>query len=222
MSPLGAGVVDRALCLLVGYAFGCVLTAEIVSKAYAGKSTADIGTGNPGMANVMGHVGKLPGALTLAGDIVKTVLAVLVSWLLFGDSLGYPICANYACLGAVVGHDFPFWKRFKGGKGVTVTCSWMVLGLALPGVVCDLAGAVTVFLTGWLPLAAVVIVVVAVPVSFATAGAEVGVLVCVCCALMFSRHWHGLRRIARGEEKETLKIWGRHRKKDSGGDGGSR
>ena len=65
----------RGLCLLAGYLLGGFLTAEVVARCTAGVSARDIGTGNPGMANIMAQLGKGAGLLTLAGDTLKTVAA---------------------------------------------------------------------------------------------------------------------------------------------------
>ncbi len=65
--------------LLIGYLCGCFLTADVVARAFAHKSVFQIGTGNPGMANVMARVGKKAGFLVLAGDIIKTLLAFLIT-----------------------------------------------------------------------------------------------------------------------------------------------
>ena len=204
---------ERIFCLLIGYLCGCFLTAEVVTRASTGKSASEIGSGNPGMANVMSNVGKKQGVIVLVGDILKTALAMGLSYLLFHGAIG-AMSLHWAGLGAVLGHNFPFWKRFRGGKGVTVTCVWLILGFGGPGIACTLVGALAVFLTGWLPLGAVLIALTAVPMAFATTGVEAGLLACVCCVLMFSRHWHGLRRIARGEERSRMKHFGLDKKKN--------
>lgn len=68
----GYGVFLRLLCLAAGYLFGCFLTAEVVARCTAGESARQIGSGNPGMANIMTHLGKRAGLLVLAGDVLKT------------------------------------------------------------------------------------------------------------------------------------------------------
>lgn len=202
----------RAVCMLIGYLFGCILTAEIVSKHYTGKSTSEIGTGNPGMANVMGNIGKVPGAIVLVGDILKTGLPMIICNLLFAKEIG-SVCMQYAGLGVLLGHNFPFWKKFKGGKGVTVTCTWLIVGYLGWGIVCDLVGAAVVFITGWLPLAAVVISILAIPMSLFVGGVEDCVILTIACVIMFTRHWHGLQRIRKGEEKTHLKLVGKKKEK---------
>ena len=67
------GAVVRLFCFIIGYVCGGILTAEFVARKFTGKGAAEIGTGNPGMANIMGQVGKKAGFIVLAGDIAKTL-----------------------------------------------------------------------------------------------------------------------------------------------------
>lgn len=79
----------RILCLLVGYLLGSFLTAECIARRLTGRSARDLGSGNPGMANIMATLGKGPGFAVLAGDVAKTVLACGLCWLLAGPVLGH-------------------------------------------------------------------------------------------------------------------------------------
>ena len=65
----------RLACILLGYLFGSFLTAEVVARVVSGKSARQLGTGNPGMANVASRLGTGSGLLVLAGDILKTAAA---------------------------------------------------------------------------------------------------------------------------------------------------
>ena len=191
--------------LLIGYLFGNILTAEIVCRVFTGKEAGKIGTGNPGMANVMAHVGKKAGFLVLAGDILKTAAAMAVSFWLFGRS-GWALW--YAGIGSVAGHNFPLWKKGRGGKGVTCTCTWLILSMGFPGIFCCLAGAAAVLVFGYLPLGAAVISLAAVPAAFWQSGPEAGILACAGAVLMLSRHWRELARIRRGTEKKVFRRKG--------------
>ena len=130
----------RGLCLLAGYLFGGFLTAEVVARCTAGVSARDIGTGNPGMANIATHLGKKAGLLVLAGDVIKTAAACWFCHQL-APELG-PTALLYGGLGAVLGHNWPIWYKGRGGKGVAVTCAWLMLYLPVTGVLCCLAGGV--------------------------------------------------------------------------------
>ena len=194
----------RGLCVLIGYLFGSFLTAEVVARVTVGKSPRQIGTGNPGMANIMANVGKRAGLAVLAGDALKTLFAVLLCQFEIAPYIG-SAAVLYVGVGVVLGHNFPVWTKFHGGKGVTVTCVWLLLYLPVWGAVCCITGGLVVLLTGYLPLGAVLIPALAVPFAFWYGGAESGLVTLAVLALMLSRHYRGLRRMRRGEEKQFFR-----------------
>ena len=204
---------EKALCLLIGYLFGCILTAELIVKHKTGKSVSEFGTGNPGMANVMRIFGFKTGAAVLAGDLIKTVAAVLICCLLFGRSsalpsgkpLGQP-AVLWAGLGATLGHNWPVWRRLKGGKGVAVTCMTIFLFSPLWGLVSDVAGMLVVFRTGYLPLGAVVITTLFTVFAGIFYGMEAFIPALVLALIMLSRHYPGLIRSFRGTEEKNAQY----------------
>ena len=195
---------ERLLCLIIGYAWGCFLTGELVARCRTGESARRLGTGNPGMANLAQELGLRWGLLNQMGDILKNALACLVCVRLTGESLGRPGLL-WAVLGAALGHNFPFWRRFRGGKGVAVTCAGLILYSPLWGTAACVTGLAVTLLTGWLPLGAVVIPAVFVPLAVLFHSWEAGALAAVLTALMVSRHHHGLGRILRGEEPRKFR-----------------
>ncbi|MCB6366360.1 glycerol-3-phosphate acyltransferase [Intestinibacillus massiliensis] len=195
----------RFLCLLIGYICGCFLTAEAVARRRTGKGADTLGSGNPGMANIASTLGVGSGLAVLCGDVLKTALACGLCRFLFFPGLGQA-AVLYAGLGAVLGHNFPFWKRFKGGKGVAVTCAALVFFSPLGGVASGLAGLLAVVLTGYLPVGAVVIPTVALVPVFWFYGMEDGLLVAALAVIMLTRHIDGLARAVHGQEK---RVWRR-------------
>lgn len=131
--------------LLLGYAFGNILTAEIVIRKALGKTVFEVGTGNPGMANVMARVGFKEGAIVLAGDLAKTVLPCVIARFLLFPGNRYEAAA-FAGLGAVLGHNFPIWHKFKGGKGVSATCAAIFCVQPAVGILSMLVGMYVTFL----------------------------------------------------------------------------
>lgn len=165
----------RILSMLIGYCFGCVLTGEIAARKFAGKSASKIGeTGNPGMANIMINLGFVPGIITLLGDIVKCLLAMTISVLLF-KSTGW-IVVMYAGLGCTLGHDFPFWRRFKGGKGVATSSTVIIIYSFFLGVLANIAGMLVAIFTKYLNIAAPVIPVFFTVFMFIRGDVEAGIL----------------------------------------------
>lgn len=190
---------ERVLCLIIGYLCGCFLTAEVVARRRTGKGVHHLGSGNPGMANIGAQMGPRWAAAVLAGDVGKTALPCLLCHLFFSAVLGR-LAVLWAGVGSVLGHNFPFWRGFRGGKGVATTCACLVFSTPLWGGASCLLGLAVVALAGYLPLGAVVIPAVFLLPAFFLSGPEAGMLGTVLTLVMLSRHVHGLERIVRGEE----------------------
>ena len=212
--------VPRTACLFIGYFFGCFLTGALVVRLKTGKSASEFGTGNPGMANVMTIFGLKTGLIVLAGDLIKTVLACALCMFLFGGSylkdpfldIGRISCL-WAGFGAVLGHNWPFWRKFSGGKGVAVTCMAIFLFSPVLGLVADLSGMMTVLTTGFLPLGAVVITMVFTLLCFLFETTEAAILALILMVIMFSRHYKGLILMIRGKEERYAQFLKPGRKK---------
>ncbi len=118
---------ERIICLVIGYVFGMFQTAYIYGKLH-GIDIRDYGSGNAGTTNTMRVLGTKAGLLVLLCDIVKCILAVVVTDLIFGES--YPdmlyLLKMYAATGAILGHNFPFYLHFKGGKGIAATAGMIL------------------------------------------------------------------------------------------------
>lgn len=120
------------LAAVVGYLVGSIAFAVIVSRVMRLEDPRNYGSGNPGATNVLRSGSKAAAVLTLALDVLKGLLPVLVArWLatrlgLSVDAIAWS--ATLAGLGAFLGHLWPLWFRFKGGKGVA-TAAGVLLGL---------------------------------------------------------------------------------------------
>ena len=118
---------ERVICLIIGYAFGLFQTAFIYGKLH-GIDIREHGSGNAGTTNTLRVLGTKAGLIVLAGDIIKCIAAVVTVRLLFGA--GHPETIYLLCLytgaGAVLGHNFPFYMNFKGGKGIAATAGMIL------------------------------------------------------------------------------------------------
>ena len=110
------------LCLIFGYLFGSLNFAIIYSKL-KGDDIRNHGSGNAGATNVLRTYGKGAAAIVFLLDILKGVIAVLITRIFFDDML-YD-CAS--ALGAVLGHNFPLYYGFRGGKGVATSLAVLLV-----------------------------------------------------------------------------------------------
>ncbi|HHT88377.1 MAG TPA: glycerol-3-phosphate 1-O-acyltransferase PlsY [Clostridiales bacterium] len=113
-------------CILFGYIFGCFSTGFFIGKM----KKIDIrqyGSKSSGTTNALRTLGAKAGILTLLGDMLKAVIAViLVRFVFFADFEYVMLLSLYTGLGVVLGHNFPVWLKFKGGKGIAATAGAIV------------------------------------------------------------------------------------------------
>ena len=122
---------ERLICVLVGYVFGLIQTGYLYGK----KNGVDLrkkGSGNAGTTNALRTMGWKAGGVTLLGDCFKCVAAVVVVHMIYGKTHTdmMPLLSMYAGMGVVLGHNYPFYLKFKGGKGIAAT-SGVALSLLL-------------------------------------------------------------------------------------------
>lgn len=111
--PLLVSMLLILVYVFIPYLLGSINTAIIVSKIMYHDDIRKHGSGNAGFTNVMRTYGKKAAIITFVGDLAKTMIAVLIGWCVFGYLTAY--IAGLACL---IGHVFPIFYGFKGGKGV--------------------------------------------------------------------------------------------------------
>lgn len=113
---------ERLICIVIGYVFGLFQTAFIYGRLH-GIDIREHGSGNAGTTNTLRVLGTKAGLIVLAGDIIKCILAIVLTGALFDAS--HPdeiyLLKLYAAAGAILGHNFPFYLGFKGGKGIAAT-----------------------------------------------------------------------------------------------------
>ena len=122
-------ILYRVISFCIGYCFGLILLGYILGRL----SDIDLrtkGSGNVGTTNVIRVLGARQGLLTLICDAGKGMAAAGVVWILFHMRPGVSpeeikLLMIYAAFGAVIGHDFPFYMGFKGGKGVATSLSFL-------------------------------------------------------------------------------------------------
>lgn len=118
-------IIYRVICIAIGYCFGIFQTAYIYGRI-KGIDIRQYGSGNSGTTNAMRVLGKKAGLITYAGDMLKAVLSGFVIRLIFGFGLDMSsdivfLYVIYGGLGVILGHNYPFYMGFKGGKGIAAS-----------------------------------------------------------------------------------------------------
>ena len=175
-----------ALALALGYCLGSIPFGLVLTKLFGAGDLRSIGSGNIGATNVLRTGRKGLAAATLALDALKVPLAIVLSWWLFG-----PATALAAAAGAILGHMYPVWLKFRGGKGVA-TYLGALIGLAWPAAI--------VFAVVWLAVAALTATVVS-PIAMAAIGESGAALVfAALSALVWFKHSANIARLLQGSE----------------------
>lgn len=123
-------MLEIIICIAAGYLFGCVSCGYIVGKLHH-TDIRTLGSGNAGTTNVLRNFGAASAAVTFAGDLLKAVVPILLIRFAFDTQTDCYLLCLYCGLGVVLGHNYPFYLGFKGGKGIAVT-SAVVMSAAHP------------------------------------------------------------------------------------------
>ena len=124
---------------IIAYLIGSINFSVIISKKMAGFYVREKGSGNAGSTNVLRTVGKKAALLTLVCDILKGVVSVLVSLLvglIAGEAANKAVLVEIAALAVVIGHTFPVFFQFKGGKGVATSLGVILIVNWKIGLIC--------------------------------------------------------------------------------------
>ena len=140
-------LLQKTLCLvllacLLAYLIGSVSSGILVSHAAKGPDLRKVGSGNTGASNVQRTMGWKYGLITFAADILKGLLSCWIGELLTGDHMGALIAGFFA----VVGHNWPVFFGFRGGKGVSTSCGVMCFCFPVPALICYV---ITIAIIAW-------------------------------------------------------------------------
>jgi acyl phosphate:glycerol-3-phosphate acyltransferase len=182
--------------LAIGYLLGSIPFGLLLTRFSGLGDVRAIGSGNIGATNVLRTGRRDLAAATLAGDCLKGTVAVLVCGALFGAD-----GAMVAGLGAFLGHIFPVWLKFKGGKGVA-TYVGVLIGLAWPAaIVFAVVWGATAYFSRFSSLSALVASLITPPVLiFFLGDNRVGGLFVVLTIVLWWRHADNIRRLVAGSE----------------------
>ena len=192
-----AGYISWILAILGGYLIGSIPFGVLVTKAAGVGDIRQVGSGNIGATNVL-RTGRRDLAIaTLAGDMGKGFAVVIIARLLSDD----PIVVALAGGAAFVGHVFPVWLKFNGGKGVATFFGVLLAAWFPAGVFAAVAWLVTAFLFRISSLAALIAAALSPFLVLLTDGPlPMLYLALLMAALIFLRHRENIGRLLKGEE----------------------
>ena len=211
---------NLALLLVISYLLGAIPTSVIVGKAVRGIDVREHGSGNAGATNTWRVLGWKAGVSVLALDAAKGVAAATLVPLIQFASLPFtaPVVAILCGLSAVIGHVFPVYVGFRGGKGVATGAGMLIATAPIPvGIAISVFG-LSMVLFGMVSLGSV-LAVISVPISivilnhFSSASYHPLLLgiTCVLALFIIFNHRANIARIIRGRERSLpqVQLWRR-------------
>lgn len=190
-----AGIGDLLLAVVIGYFAGSIPFGVLLTRIAGLGDIRSVGSGNIGATNVLRAGGKRLAALTFLCDCAKGAIPVLIAAAL----LSHP-SALVAGVGAVLGHNFPLWLRFRGGKGVSTTLG-VLTGLAWPvGLLTAAIWVAAAALFRYSSLAALIALATAPLLMLALADASRAIAAGLLAVVAFARHHQNIRRLIEGSE----------------------
>ena len=199
-------VLKGILTIIIGYLLGSVNTSIIVSKFY-GIDIREHGSKNAGMTNTLRVLGKFAGVLVILGDVIKGVAAAYIGKYILGSVNGVlEVGIMLGGLGAIIGHNFPLYFGFKGGKGILTTAAIIAVLDAKIWLILFVVFLVVVIITRYISLGSIVCTLLLPVVIFVQkTGNERnymlvwGILVALSALVM---HRQNIIRLIKGEESK--------------------
>lgn len=205
----------RLFCVLLGYIFGLFQTSIIYGKL-KGVDVRTKGSGNAGTTNTLRVLGVKAGVIVLAGDILKCMIPIFLVRFFLKDTYGdmLPLLAVYTGAGAILGHNYPFYLKFKGGKGIATTAG-LILTMPWQFPVIEAIVFFTLFFTThYVSLGSLCVYIVLI-IEVVVAGQmgmfqvaqpvlnEMYIVVVLLAILAFWKHRSNLMRLLKGNERKT-------------------
>ncbi len=194
---------------IIAYLIGSVNFSVIFSKKFAGFDVREKGSGNAGTTNMLRSVGKGPAALTLICDILKGVVSILLA-IAIGSifkNTDRALLVQVAAIAVVIGHTFPIFFKFKGGKGVATSLGVLLLTNWQIGLICLVFGLLLIILTRMVSLgscaAAVLYPVLTLFINqhyIVTGNSSYFIYSVILAIIVLFNHRENIKRIMQGKE----------------------
>ena len=193
-------MVFNLIVLIVSYLLGSINTSIIVSKILIGDDIRNYGSGNAGATNTLRTVGKKGAALVVLGDVLKTVVAILVAKIISHD----PSAVYIAGIGAVIGHNFPVYFNFRGGKGIVVSAVAILFADVVLGIVTVCFALAVMAVSKYVSLGSILgaVLFVIMALIFKTTDTTFVVFAAMLALLAIFMHRTNISRLIKGEESK--------------------
>ena len=192
-------IVSVILLLIAGYLIGGINTSILYSKLKYGKDIRESGSGNAGLTNMLRTYGKGAAAVTLFGDIAKTAICCLIGAIVLGKT-GAFICGY----GAVIGHIWPVWFKFRGGKGVLALATVILICSPVTFLICITVFFIIVAFTKYISLGSVICALL-MPVVLARIMGTANLVIIptvIICLIIVWKHRSNIKRLREGNENK--------------------
>lgn len=188
------------LIALLGYLLGNISVGILIARLYGIMDIRKVGSGNAGTTNVLRNLGWIPSVMTLVGDCLKGLIAALIGKWIAGD-VGLAIGGSFA----VIGHDYPVFFHFKGGKGIATNLGMIFAVNPLMAVALLIAVLAVVAVTRYMSLGSIMAcflypALVCIMMHGHTHFAAYIIAALFNGALAFYRHWPNVLRLKRRQE----------------------
>ena len=194
-------IIKNLVVLLIAYLLGSINTSIIVSKIMINDDIRNHGSGNAGATNTLRTVGKLGALFVVIGDILKTVIAILIAKFILDFN---PSSVYIAGLGTVLGHNFPLYFKFKGGKGIVVSTVAMIFAAPIIGLVVAILAILIMWISRYVSLGSIsgAVILVIMGFIFKSSDPDFIVFSLMLAILAIYMHRDNIKRLISGTENK--------------------
>ena len=195
--------------IFIGYLFGCFQTSYFISKKFGKKDIREIGSGNAGASNITSEMGWLFGILTGVSDVLKAFIPAKLIILIFPYSYQPEALMAIAGVGAVLGHIYPFFMGFRGGKGVACYLG-MILAIDWKiGVAAIIFLLVLTIITDYVAIASILLYVIVPCLAYYSENYSDTVIICTLILLVIGifKHWVNIQNLLAGNESGLRSVF---------------
>ena len=186
---------------VLAYLLGSISTGILVSRFFHGPDLHTVGSGNTGATNVQRTMGWVPGLITFLGDSCKAILACWLGEMITGSHMG----ALFAGIFVVLGHNWPVFFGFRGGKGVASSCGVLLYCFPIPALISFALGAAVIAVTKFVSLGSLTVLTayaILLSVFWSHGDWRIICWAFLLAALVYLRHKENISRLIHGTENK--------------------